>query len=323
MRTTLSFLATGVGLLAVTACASTFSTSTGASQTQSSLFSSSTVPRPSATALEHPSRGARPLGWLKKGTPQSLIYVAAHGQVVLFPESGSNPAAVGAITDHVGDAWGLFVDGRRNLYVANKESITAYHPGTLHPFIIYADPHRPMYAVLDHAGRLYAANHNGTITEYPPHQTTPDRTLQTPGVEADGINLDAANNLYVAYRDQSGVGSIEEFAPNSTKGRILGMQLIAPQGLQLDRAGNILVVETNSKQVVDIFPPGTTSPSQVLSVANGVTQIVLREAEENMYISNFYNVSVYISHYPPGEFQPKIEAGLQGVQGMALSNEER
>jgi hypothetical protein len=323
MRSTIAFLATGAGVLALTACASTFSNSTGASQAQSSLLGSSAVPRPAATALDYPSRGAQPLGWLKKGAPQSLIYVAAHGEVVLFPESGSNPAPIGEITDHVGAAWGLFVDGRRNLYVANKKSITAYHPGTLHPFIIYDDPHRAMYVVLDHAGRLYAANHNGTVTEYPAHQTTPDRTLKTPGVEADGINLDAANNLYVAYRDQSGVGSIEEFAPNSTKGRILGMQLVGPQGLQLDRAGNILVVETNSKQVVDIFPPGTTTPSKVLSVANGVTQIVLREAEENMYISNFFNVSVYISHYPPGKFQPKIEAGLSRVQGMALSNEER
>jgi hypothetical protein len=323
MRTSLAYLATWAGLLALTGCASTFSTSTGASQAQSSLLASSAVPRPAATALEHPSRRAKPAGWLRNGAPQSLIYVAAHDQVVLFPESGSNRAAVGAITDHVGDAWGLFVDGRRDLYVANGKSITAYRPGTLHPYIIYPDPHRPMYVVSDHAGRLYAANHNGTVTEYPAHQTQPDRTLQTPGVEADGINLDAADNLYVAYRDRSGVGSIEEFAPNSRKGRILGMQLIAPQGLQLDRAGNILVVETNSKQVVDIFAPGSTSPSQVLSVANGVTQIVLREAEEHMYISNFFSVSVYISHYPPGEFQPKIDAGLSRVQGMALSNEER
>jgi hypothetical protein len=102
------------------------------------------------------------------------------------------------------------------------------------------------------------------------------------------------------------------------------MQLVAPQGLQLDRAGNILVVETESKQVVDIFPPGSTSPSQVLSEDFGVEQIVLREGEDNMYISNWaYGSDVYIGHYPPGEFQSKIDANLNYVQGMALSNEER
>ncbi|HEY1682797.1 MAG TPA: hypothetical protein VGF98_14220 [Candidatus Tumulicola sp.] len=324
MRTTLSFFAIGAGLLASTACSPTVSTPMGASQAQSSILGSSAVPRPSATALEHPSRGAKPLGWMQKGAPSSVIYVAAGNRVMVYPENGSNPPAVGSITNHVANAWGLFVDGRRNLYVANNKSISAYHPRALTPFIVYSDPDRPMYVVLDHAGRLYAANHNGTVTEYPPHQTKPDRTLQTPGVEADGINLDTANNLYVAYRGGSTSGSIEEFAPNSTQGRILGMQLVAPQGLQLDRAGNILVVETESKQVVDIFPPGSTSPSQVLSEDFGVEQIVLREGEDNMYISNWaYGSDVYISHYPPGEFQSKIDANLNYVQGMALSNEER
>ena len=113
-----------------------------------------------------------------------------------------------------------------------------------------------------------------------------------------------------------------KISPNSTKGSILGMQLDQPQGLQLDHSGNILVVETGSKQAVDIFPPGSQSPSQVVQAGNGVTQIVLREAGDNMYVSNWADGNVYISHYPPGEFQPKIKTG-SGIQGMALSNEER
>jgi hypothetical protein len=273
--------------------------------------------------LRQPSSEPKRHGWLHTGSYQgSLIYVAGGSQVTIFPEAGYDPAPIGKITDHVNGAYGLFVDGNRNLFVANSNTITAYHPGALRPWIVYSDPAHPMYVVKDHAGRLYVSNRNGTVTEYPPRQTTPDRTLQTPGVEADGINLDDANNLYVAYRDRSGVGSIEKFRPNSTKGRILGMQLVAPQGVQLDHFGNILVVETESRQVVDVFPPGSQSPSQVVQASYGVTQIVLREAEDNMYVSNALNGNVYISHYPPGEFQPKIEAGSR-VQGMALSNEER
>jgi hypothetical protein len=60
-----------------------------------------------------------------------------------------------------------------------------------------------------------------------------------------------------------------------------------------------------------------------VQATNGVTQVVLREAEDNMYVSNFANDNIYISHYPPGEFQLKVDTGLRGVQGMALSNEER
>lgn len=323
MRTKLAFLAMGAGVLASTACASTVSTSTGSYDAKSSQLSSNAIPKPSSTTLERPSFGPQPRGWLHAESHSgSLIYVAAGSQVKIFPESGSNPAQIGTITDQVNGSYGLFVDGNRNLFVANSGTVTAYHPGSLHPWIVYSDSASPLYVVKDHGGRLYAANRNGTVTEYPLGQTTPDRTLQTPGVEADGINLDDAGNLYVAYRDRSGRGSIEKFRPNSTTGRILGMQLDQPQGLQLDHSGNILVVETGGKQAVDIFPPGSQSPSQVVPAGNGVTQVVLREAGDNMYVSNWSNGNVYISHYPPGEFQPKIETG-SGIQGMALSNEER
>ncbi len=323
MRTILVFLATGA-VLALTACASAVSTSTGSSEVQSSLLSSNAVPKPSATLLRQPILGPKVHGWLAKGSGSgSLIYVADGNQVEIFPESGSNQAPIGAITDKVSGAYGLFVDGKRDLFVANSLTITAYRPGTLHPYLVYSDSASPLYVVEDHSGRLYAANRNGTVTEYPPRQTKSDRTLQTPGVEADGINVDDASNLYVAYRGGLTSGSIEKFPPNSTKGRILGMQLDQPQGLQVDHSGNILVVETGGKQVVDIFPPGSQSPSQVVQAAFGVTQVVLREAGDNMYVSNFANDNVYISHYPPGELQLKIDTGLNGVQGMALSNGAR
>jgi hypothetical protein len=241
--------------------------------------------------------------------------------VKIFPESGFNPAQIGAITEGISNSYGLFVDENRDLFVANLATIAAYHPGGLSPYIVYKDRARPMYVVKDHDGRVYAANGDGTITEYPPRQTRPDRTIHTPGVEADGINLDDSGNLYVAYRDSSGMGSVEKFRPNSRRGRILGMQLDQPQGLQLDHLGNILVVDTG-KDVVDIFPPGSQTPSQVVAAGFGVTQVVLREAGNNMYVSDWNNGIVSISHYPPGKFQPKIETN-DGMQGIALSNEER
>ncbi|HEY3675174.1 MAG TPA: hypothetical protein VGK84_04215 [Candidatus Tumulicola sp.] len=214
------------------------------------------------------------------------------------------------------------MDPTQNLFVANSRTITGYHPGSLSPFITYNDPDQPMYVVKNGSDWLYVANKNGTVMEYLPGHTNPSATLQTPGNEADGINVDDKGNVYVAYRGQSGVGSIKEFKVKSRNGHILGMQLTQPQGLQLDHSGNIIVVETGNKQVVDIFPPGKTVPSKVVQATDGVTQVVLREANEQMYVSNFIKNSVYISAYPPGEFQPKLQAGVGGVQGMAASNEE-
>lgn len=217
----------------------------------------------------------------------------------------------------------MFVDGRRDLYVANESTVTAYRPGSVHPYIAYSDPDRPFYVVLDHAGRLYAANEDGTVSEYPPHQTTPDVTFRVPGTQTAGISLDTANNLYVGFINGPKDCSVEKFAPNSQVGQVLGMKLDSPQSLILDRSGNILVVETGDTQAIAVFPPGTTSPSQVIHVDVGVTQIVLRESEKYIYMSNYANGDIYVSRYPQMQFQKKIAEKLMYVQGMALSNEER
>jgi hypothetical protein len=321
MRTTLALLAMGAGVLASTACASTVSTPTGLSDSQSSLLSSSAVPQPSATMLRRPAFGLKPRGWLDaKRATGALIYVAGGNQVAIFREIDGKP--VGAITDGVGGAYGLFADGKGGLYVANDSTITAYRPGAVHPWITYADTNSPLYVVTDHSGRVYAANRNGTVTEYPRQQTTPDIRIKTPGVEADGINVDHASNLYVAYRGRQGHGSIEEFAPNSTDGRILGMNVWAPQGLQIDRSGNIIVVETGNA-TIDIFPPGKTHPSQVVNTDPFTTQIVLGGNQRNIYYSNYADHNVYFSAYPPGGFREKVVTGLDYSQGMALSHEER
>jgi hypothetical protein len=316
MRKRLAFLVMGAGMLASTACAPTVP--------QSLVFGSDAVPKPSPTLLTHSNLGPKPRGWIRKDAGRgSLIYVAANNQVLIYPERGNNPAPIGSITNGVDGAYGLFVDGRGDLYVANQSTIAAYRPGSVDPYITYADAYRPLYIVLDHAGELYAANQNGSISEYAPRHTSPDRVLPTHGVEADGINVDAADNLYVAYRKRTGEGSIEEFKPHAKRGRILGMLLDQPQALQLDRAGNILVVETGTRESVDIFAPGTTTPSQIIRVAFGVNQIALRESENYIYLSNFFNKDVYVSRYPPVQFRSKLHAEEQYIEGVAVSNEER
>ena len=97
MRTKLAFLAMGAGMLALTACASTVSTSIGSYDARSSL-SLNAVPKPSSTTLERPSFGPKPRAWLRpKSYPGSLIYVAAGSQVKIFPERGFNPAQIGQL----------------------------------------------------------------------------------------------------------------------------------------------------------------------------------------------------------------------------------
>jgi hypothetical protein len=319
MRTIPAFLVMAAAIIAPTGCAQVASPLASTSADQSSALMSR-VPEPSATVLRSPAVGVKPRGWLDvKRATGSLIYIAAGNEVAIYRENDSRP--VGAITDGVAGAYGLFADAKGGLYVANTTTITAYRPGAIHPWITYADPASPLYVVADHSGRVYAANRGGTVTEFPRQQTVPDVTIKTPGHEADGINLDDAGNLYVAYRGRS-VDSIEEFAPDSTDGRILGMHVSGPQGLQIDHSGNIIVVESGNG-TVDIFPPGKNHPSQVVNVDIGATQIVLGGNQRNIYYSTYTNHNVYIGRYPPSTFAVKIGSGLSYTQGMALSHEER
>jgi sugar lactone lactonase YvrE len=319
MRAIPAFLTTVAAILVSSGCAPVASSLTSSSAGQSSVLGLG-VPEPSATVLRSPASGAKPRGWLDaKRATGSLIYIAAGNEVAIYRENDSRP--VGAITDGVAGAYGLFADAKGGLYVANTTTITAYRPGTIHPWITYIDTASPLYVVADHSGRVYAANRGGTVTEYPRQQTMPDVTIKTPGHEADGINFDDAGNLYVAYRGRS-VDSIEEFAPNSTDGRILGMHVSGPQGLQIDHSGNIIVVESGNG-TVDIFPPGKNHPSKVVNVDIGATQIVLGGNQRNIYYSTYTNHNVYIGPYPPSAFSVKIASGLNYTQGMALSHEER
>ena len=145
MRITLAFLTVGAAMLAATACAPTGSESIDTTAATSHLDTKG-VPNPAPTILRSAATGPKLRGWLRTSAQdsQALIYVAAYNKILIFPERGSNKQAIGSITDGVSGAYGLYVDGNGNLYVANSSTITAYHPNSLNPFITYQDPASPL-----------------------------------------------------------------------------------------------------------------------------------------------------------------------------------
>jgi hypothetical protein len=147
MRTIPMFLATVTAILASSGCAPVASSLTSSPAGQSSI-SRYDIPEPSATVLRPAIVGVQPRGWLDaKRATGSLIYIAAGNEIAMYRESDGTP--VGAITDGVAGAYGLFADAKGGLYVANTTTITAYLPGTIHPWITYADPASPLYVVAD------------------------------------------------------------------------------------------------------------------------------------------------------------------------------
>jgi DNA-binding beta-propeller fold protein YncE len=273
-----------------------------------------------------PPRQRRPAGpgWLsaQAATGNDLIYVADDNEVVIFPKRGQDPRPIGKISDGVTSAYGLFIDPAKNLYVCNQSenNVTVYPPGAVAPSITYSEGlDRPLYVAADNE-RVFVGNANdASIAEFKKGHRELRRLLKIPGSEVDGLNFDAAGNLYAAYRGGVGNSGIELFPRGSGEGRKLGMQLNGPQGLVIDASGNILVVETQGTDRVDAFAPGQTKPFATQKVPYVPTQIQLGDGEQRLYISDL-NSKIYFSTYP--DFRRpaiKIDNSLGGVQGLAVS----
>ncbi len=293
------------------------------------------------TKTPPPLNELKPCGWLSPVAKKErrLIYVADDGEILVFRERPYNPSAVGCITTPITSTHGLYVDRHGALYVTNgNNTVTVYPRGSLTPSATYSTGSAgPAYPIVDHEGDLFVSTCcNGTVLEFRPGQTTPYQTLQTPGYEADGLALDGAGNLYVAYRTSLYAGSIEEFAPGSTQGKILGMQIVQPQGLVVANDGTILLVQTGPADGIYVFPPGSQMPSLKFSVNETPVQLAITEPERKLFVSAFGWLGsgrIYQSSYPlstSSQFHVKIVFRLRHdghrrrhrfkIQGMALGN---
>lgn len=271
-------------------------------------------------------------GWfMRPNFPERLVYVAAGNAIMIFPERGGHKAPVGEITQGISSAYGVCFDSKGNLYVANQygNNVTVYPPNSLSPSKVYsASLSRPLYPLVDHFGQLWVSNaNNGTVVEYSHNGSRVKQILQTPGVEADGMDFDSSGDLFVAYRGSNGNGSIEEFPAGSRSGTILGMALDQPQSVIVMPTGTILAVETGGPNRIDVFPPGYTTPVLEVGVQKVPTQLAVTATYGSVYVSSFSNDSVYVTPYPlqthgdPNHLHEKINANGYGiVQGIALNN---
>ena len=272
-------------------------------------------------------------GWISRdAATQRLVYVTDGDEVLIFPK-GRNKPPIGEITDGIESAYGVCFDRNGNLYVANQydDNVVEYPPGATEPSQSFSqDLQRPLYPAVDSHGNLWVTNaDNGTVVEFAAGSTQATQVLQTPGVEADGLDFDTKGNLYVAYRLQSkGSGSIEEFPLGSSQGTILGMSINQPQSVVVTNTGTILTVETGGTNRIDVFPPGYEEPTLEVGVRDAPTQIAITRDQHSLWVSSFAKGRIFSSPYPllnpngsPNVLHEKIRVKGYGiVQGMALSN---
>jgi|HubBroStandDraft_6_1064221.scaffolds.fasta_scaffold37977_3 hypothetical protein len=273
---------------------------------------------------------------VQKSTSGPYLYVAAESanEVLIYPESGYYQSPVGMITSGISSPYGLYVDQSGNLYVANQypPTVTVYAPGSTYPSATYSqDLVRPHYMVVDQYGDLFVSNaplqdcHKATVIEYQPGSQVAYRRLHVPGYEADGIDLDQQGDLYVSYRfcRDRHVGGIEKFAPGSTQGEDLGVRDHEPQGLIVDNAGDVVVVETEKWAGIALFQAGSQNREFKLKLPDGEipVELAITADQSRIFVSSFYG-NVYATNYPITSSSTwTVEEQVPDTpQGIALSN---
>ncbi len=257
-------------------------------------------------------------------TSQPLLYVGNDdtNAVDIFPLTGPNQQQIGTISNGVDGPWGLSLDANDSLYVANGRdgTVTVYSYGSTIPSMMYSDVGQALYALADSTGHVFVSGRNdhglGHVLEF---NAGRNRVIahQQLGYEMDGMAEDGQGNLYVAFRGKAH-GSIAEFGPGLSNMQRLRMNIDQPQGLLVDNAGNIVVVESAADRI-DVFPTGATTPSLTLTIsANGhLAELAMQNNETTLWVSSEGGY-VYSMPYPltastaPSEYE-RIKEESNGI----------
>lgn len=283
-------------------------------------------------AVSHRASRPRPR-YPQSGEP--LLYVANDDpySIDIFPLTSPNQQPIGSITNGLNYPWGLSLDANNSLYVANERdvccadgTVTVYSYGSTIPSMTYSHVGRALYALADSAGHVFVSGQNrqhlGHVLEFNAghkHEIAHQRL----GSETDGIAEDGKGNLYVAYRAGGGFtsSSIAEFRSGLQHMRLLGMTIDQPQGLLVDRTGNIIVVESAADRI-DVFPPGATTPSVTITIygISNLAELAMQKSETTLWVSSLGGF-VFSMPYPltPSTVPTEYEQITGAPNGIAVS----
>jgi hypothetical protein len=250
-----------------------------------------------------------------QATSAGLLFVAnGRSNVVEIYAKKPPNALVGEITDGISGPNGMAVDAAGNLFVANvdNQTVTKYPPGSTKPSKTYTMGFNqrltnPLNVAVGKDGTLYLVNYinNGSqVLEYPRRSMTPSIAINING-GAEGLALDAGNNLYVSFNGAVHAG-ILKFAPGSTTGTDLGISLMFAGGLAFDGRGNLVACDQTAP-AIEVFPPGATKPSRTFT--NGLFDpyhIAFGQHFDRLYVADSVSDNVPVLSYPDGTIIDKI-----------------
>lgn len=239
-----------------------------------------------------------------------------------------NPQQLRVITNGTGRPFGLWVDSKNDLLVANQadkyaDSVTAFKPGASSPYFTITNlKGQPGSVAVDGSGNVYV-NENvqdeGYVQIFPPKSNTPTATLDTGVGGYVRCGEHGVRSAWQSARRRGGqTGAADrQLAPGSSQFSSVKLDLtnIVGPGLGIDKAGNIYVGSSAAGNV-SVFAPGQTEPSRTISPlgAYGLTWVTPKGAVYQA--SGDYTVG----EVAPGASSPtNTVACYCSVQGVAVS----
>lgn len=284
---------------------------------------------PASVPMRHSVQHARH-GWLSpaaRAANARLIYVSdnAANAILIYPQGRLNPAPIGEITDGIDAPLGNFVSKNGTLYVANSfgNSITEYPPGTTSPSVTLSNGiNFPISVAVDDRGTVAVGEFGQSeILEFKKGSTSPDVTISLL-TDPEGLAFDKGRHLYAAWNVNEGTGLQGHFSICRRLRAICADQGIAigqTGGMAIDLSGNAIVGD-QTNQIVDIYPPGATSPSRTISTAGRAPyKFALDRPEKRLYVADITNGVIARYDYATGAAEGTISKGMSSAWGVSLS----
>jgi hypothetical protein len=260
-----------------------------------------------------------------------LAYIADAGDSVIDVFSQSSGALLGRIADGVQVPFGLASDSRGSLYVAmqNFTNTYVYAKGATRPKLIMFDSGTPYGVAVGGNGAVYVAE-NGFpvgVDVFAKGTSNPSYTIVDPSFSAVySVFVDGKGNVYVGGTRSTGGGQVLVFSPGShgpgTSLKLIGLG--TPYSLTMDHGGNLLVGDY-AVSVIDVYPPGATSPSKQIA-ANNVGYVAMNAAENRIWApgftdDDFIDPAISVLTYPGGSLATTFTATGPSVAftGVALT----
>jgi hypothetical protein len=275
----------------------------------------------------HPHPWNLPHVWPKAA---QVMFVAdpQDNQILLYDPLTPNPSPEGSITDGIDYPFGVAVDKKGNLYVANLlggspdiGSITVYPAGSSSPSLTITDGVDNPYGIgVDSSGDIFAANlGNDEMVGYKTGASSPFETVTFPsGSQVLGLGVDSGNNVWLGSDTNSTVYEVPAGSTTPEDADLSGLNgTISVAFGQKDQ----MFVSNFGGHDVTVYTYDTTSPAY--TITNGIGGGGNGPTLNGLTHSDYYfqdNQDLNVVGYKKGKTTPfSTITGIPDPRGIAAT----